>query len=174
MIISSASVAAQNKDSISHLIQLRLDTVFEKIKTEKDDEKLFELVLNIYYTGIEAYPLLYLDMSQRLYTLAKEKKNKMLEASALSFFGQSYRMSGNYVKGLEYHHKAIALAETVQSKSLLGITQNQMAHIYKDRGEFDKALKLYWSAMSNARQGKTQEIIVWPSINLGAIYLVTN
>jgi tetratricopeptide (TPR) repeat protein len=72
--------------------------------------------------------------------------------------GQAYRLTGDYVKGLECHRKGMALAEKSGNLLLLAMAQNQMGHIYKDRLENDKALSLYKSALFIAEKINPNEI----------------
>ena len=64
---------------------------------------------------------------------------------AYSFLGQGYRLLGNSIKALDYHHKAFATAEKTNNMSLLAFAENQTAHIYRDREEYDKAATIYLS-----------------------------
>jgi signal transduction histidine kinase len=151
-----------------------LDSILQNIEKTKDDDKRFKLILSIYNTAVEGYPVLLLETAQRLYKISQKNNSLIDQSSAMSLYGQSYRLSGNYVKGLEYHLKAIALAEKTGIKSLLSVTQNQMGHIYKDREENEKALRIYLTALENAKKGKTVEANHWPITNLAYIYLAMN
>jgi tetratricopeptide (TPR) repeat protein len=93
---------------------------------------------------------------------------------AYSFLGQGYRLLGNSIKALEYHHKAIATAEKTNSLSALAFAENQTAHIYRDREEYDKAATIYLSSTAHADKGKNETIKAWAPSNLGAVYLATN
>jgi signal transduction histidine kinase len=151
-----------------------VDTILQKIEAEMDENKRFDLILSIYKTRLEGYPLLVIEIAQKLNTISQRINDPIAESASWSFFGQGYRLSGNYIKGLESHHKAVAIAESTGNKSLLAIAQNQMAHIYKDREEYEKALRLYSTARDNAKIGESSEGIIWPMMNLGAIFLGTN
>jgi hypothetical protein len=51
------------------------------------------------------------------------------------------------------------------------MTKNQMAHVYKDRGEYKQALELYLAAKALAEKGKNQQVLIYVNMNLGFIYL---
>ncbi|MBL0135954.1 MAG: tetratricopeptide repeat protein [Chitinophagaceae bacterium] len=88
--------------------------------------------------------------------------------------GQGYRLLGNSIKALDYHHKAIAIAEKTNSFSALAFAENQTAHIYRDREEYDKAAAIYLSSNAHSEKGKNERIKAWAPSNLGAVYLATN
>ncbi len=56
----------------------------------------------------------------------------------------------------------------------MAFAENQTAHIYRDRQEYDKAIRLYLSATAHADNGKNEKIKGWGPLNLGATYLATN
>jgi tetratricopeptide (TPR) repeat protein len=98
----------------------------------------------------------------------------MSEAIAFSFFGHGYRLAGNSIKGLNYHLKALQLAEKSGNQSVLALVKNQMAHIYKDREANRKAIQLYLEAEAHALKGTNQIMQVRPMMNAGATYLNAN
>jgi tetratricopeptide (TPR) repeat protein len=93
---------------------------------------------------------------------------------AYSFLGQEYRLPGNNIKALDYHHKAIATAEKTNILSLLAFAENQTGQIYRDREQYDKAATIYLSSTAHADKGNNEKIKAWGPVNLGAVYLATN
>ncbi|MBP8086003.1 MAG: tetratricopeptide repeat protein [Saprospiraceae bacterium] len=162
------------QDSLVQIIRHDVDSILQKIEQEPEEERRLDLLLSIYKTRIEGYPLLVIEIAQKLFILSQRIHDPITETASWSFYGQGYRLSGNYIKGLECHHKAVALAESTGNRSLLAIAQNQMGHIYKDREEYEKALRLYSSARENAKSGESPEAIIWPVMNLGAVFLGMN
>jgi tetratricopeptide (TPR) repeat protein len=79
-------------------------------------------------------------------------------------------LSGNHVKALEYHYKALAVAEKIGNESILAMVCNQLAHIYKDRSENRKAIGLYRRSMEHSVKGRNEFIRIWPLSNLGTVY----
>src|SRR6187200_33037 len=126
------------QEALFEKIRHEQDSILTLIEFEPDDTKRLDLLLAIYKTRVEAYPLMVLEVGQKLAKLAQKTKDPITETVSWGFFGQGYRLSGNYTKGLECHHKAVALAEKTENKALIAIAKNQMAHIYKDRGENEK------------------------------------
>ena len=166
--------SAFGQEDLFPTIRKQQDSLLQKIEMEPDDTKRIDLILAIYRTRVEAYPLMVLEVGQKLAKLAQKTKDPITEAISWGFFGQGYRLSGDYTKALECHHKAVALAEKTGNYSLIAITKNQMGHIYKDRDENEKALHLYQEALASARKGKNGEAEIWPMMNMGAIFLALN
>ena len=94
-----------------------------------------------------------------------------MNPAAWSAAGQGYRLAGNYVKGLEYNQRAVNLALQSGNDKLLRFAQNQMANIYKDRLENEKALALYRAAGGLTEQNKDHFINWWAPMNMAAVYL---
>jgi len=154
--------------------KLNVDSLIQKITTEKDEDKKLELTTAFYTPGINNDPGYPIEIGLKLLRQSQADKNTIEEASAYSFLGHGYRLLGNNIKALDYHHKAIALAEGSGNFSLLSIAKLQMGHIYKDRGEYDKAIQIYQSSSNDAEKGKNELIKAWPLGNLGSVYLATN
>jgi len=143
-ILFQSAAFAQSK--MAEQASMRCDSIINLLVKEKDANKKADLVLSFYGTTIDGFPLQLLTLSKKLFDLAKENNDIYTESAAFSAAGQGYRLTGSYVKALEFHRKAVGLAEQSGNKILLGFALNQMAHIYKDRLENEKALTLYREA----------------------------
>lgn len=172
-LLLSSSICYGQEDIIP-VIRKDVDAILQKIDQEKDPEKRFELILKIYDTRVEGFPLLILETFQKLLLIAQRDKDIIAESNAYSLAGQGYRLSANFIKALEYHHKAIALAEKSGNISVLAWAQNQLGHIYKDREENGKAIAIYYTSMQNASRGKIPHLEAWAMMNLAAVYLAAN
>ena len=154
--------------------KLNVDSMLQKIAVEKDDDKKIDLIRSFHTSEFNNTPSLSIEIGIKLLKQNRQDKNIIEESSAYSFLGHGYRLMGNNIKGLEYHHKAIALAEKSKNLSVLAMAENQIAHVYKDRGEFDKAIALYQSSLKHAEKGKNELVKNWPLSNLGTVYLLNN
>lgn len=172
LVITYRPTFAQS--DIIRLAMEDVDSILQIIEKEPEADKRFELLVAIFNTGVESYPGTIFETAQRLLSIANRNKDIVAEAGAWSFYGQGYRLSADYVKGLECHIKATGIAERSGSKSLLALTQNQMGHIYKDREEFQKAIMLYRAALVNSGKDNNKGVSFWPLMNLGAVYFSTN
>lgn len=151
-----------------------VDSILQQMINTKDDEKKVELIRSFHTNEFNNTPSLSIEIGLKLLQQSQLDKSILEESSAYSFLGQGYRLMGNNIKGLDYHHKAIALAEKSKNFSVLAMAENQMAHVYKDRAEYKKAIELYLSSLKNAEKGKNVLIINWPLSNLGTVYLLNN
>ncbi len=147
-----------------------IDSIIHLIPEAKDEDKKVDLLLSI-YVSIDAYPVVLFEVYQKLYVLSQKKKDIILESGAWSAAGQGYRLAGNYVKGLECNQRAVSLALQSGNDKLLRFAQNQMANIYKDRLENEKALALYRAAGGLTEKNKDHFINWWAPMNMAAVYL---
>jgi tetratricopeptide (TPR) repeat protein len=154
--------------------KLNVDSILQKIAVEKDDDKKVELLAGLHTNEFNNSPNLVIEIGLKLLKQSQVDKNIIEESAAYSMLGHGYRLMGNNIKGLDYHHKAIALADKTGNFSLLAMAENQLAHIYKDRGENEKAIKIYLSSSSHAEKGKNETVKIWPLSNLGTVYLLNN
>ena len=161
--------AAFAQSKMAEQVMAQCDSIFNLLIKEKDANKKADLNLAFYLTSIDGFPLQLLKLSQKLLDASRQNDDIFIESAALSAAGQGYRLTGNYVRGLEYHRKAVALAEKTGNKILLAFAINQMAHIYKDRLENEKALSLYREALQYLQQAGRDDIW-YPDTNLGAVY----
>lgn len=151
-----------------------VDPILKKISVENNDDKKIDLVVELYTTEFNNNPDLVIETGLKLLEQSQVKNDIVEESVAYSILGHGYRLAGNNIKGLDFHHKALALAEKSGNNSLLAMVENQMAHIYKDREENEKAINLYLSALKHSLQGKNEKLRNWPLLNLGAVYLDAN
>lgn len=169
LFFACQQIIAFAQNSIVEQIQQRCDSILNLLLKEKDADKKADLITSFYATAIDGYPLQLLSLSQKLLNASKQNNDVFSESAALSSAGQAYRLTGNYVKALEHHRKAVALAEQTGNKILLGFSLNQMAHIYKDRLENEKALALYREAYRNFEEAGRSDIW-YACMNLGTVY----
>ena len=151
-----------------------MDSVIHAIAVSKNDSVKIALIVSLYAPEINNSPDYVIDIGLKLLKQSESDKNILEESSAYTILGQGYRLLGNIVKGLAYHQKAIALAEQINNPCLLAIAENQMANIYKDRNESDKAIRLYKSSAAHAQQANNERVESWGFANLGSVYLSIN
>jgi tetratricopeptide (TPR) repeat protein len=154
--------------------KLNVDSSIQEIAVEKDDDKKVELLANLHTNEFNNSPNLVIEIGLKLLKQSQIDKSILEESAAYSMLGHGYRLMGSNIKGLDYHHRAIALAEKTGNFSLLAMAENQLAHIYKDRGEYEKAIKIYLSSSNHAEKGKNEVVKIWPLSNLGTVYLLNN
>lgn len=151
-----------------------VDSILQKVSAEKDENRKFDLFVSTVGTEINNDPKWCIESGLKILNQAQKENDNIGLTVAYSFLGQGYRLLGNPIKALNYHHKAIAVAEKINNLSLLAFAENQTAHIYRDREEYDKAAKIYLSSTAHADKGHNEKIKAWAPSNLGAVYLATN
>lgn len=167
LIILSGSLLAQDDGSLA--LRSKGDSMINLIAREKDLSKRHDLLLSLLAIGLDQDPIYTLILSKKLYEFGEKTNDIVTIAVAWSYYGQGYRLSGNYVKALECHYKATQAAQQGKNKAVIAQAYNQMGHIYKDREEFRKAIELYHISRLYAEEANSK--IFWPYMNLGAVYL---
>lgn len=146
LLCKYASIA---QSDVAKEILSRCDSIVDLAEKEKDNNKKTDLLLSLYGTSIDGFPIQLQRLGQKLLDVSKKNNDIYIESASFSAAAQAYRLTGNYVRALEYHRKAVNLAEQTGNKALLGFALNQMGHIYKDRLENEKALTLYREAFND-------------------------
>ncbi len=154
--------------------KVNVDSVVHTIAISKNDSAKIVLIESLYTPEINNDPGYVIHIGLTLLKQSEADKNILEESSAYTILGQGYRLLGNIVKGLAYHQKAIALAEQINNPSLLAIAENQIANVYKDRNESDKAIQLYKLSVAHAQQANNERVESWGFANLGSVYLSIN
>ncbi|MBL0201510.1 MAG: tetratricopeptide repeat protein [Chitinophagaceae bacterium] len=151
-----------------------VDSILQKVTVERNEDKKFDLLISLIGTEINNNPEWCIETGLKILNQSQSDNRNIEMTVAYSFLGQGYRLLGNSIKALDYHHKAIATAEKTNNLSALAFAENQTAHIYRDREEYDKAATIYLSSTAHADKGKNETIKAWAPANLGAVYLATN
>ncbi|MBK6381335.1 MAG: tetratricopeptide repeat protein [Chitinophagaceae bacterium] len=151
-----------------------VDSIVQKVTVERNEDKKFDLLISLIGTEINNNPEWCIETGLKILNQSQSDNRNIEMTVAYSFLGQGYRLLGNSIKALDYHHKAIATAEKTNNLSALAFAENQTAHIYRDREEYDKAATIYLSSTAHADKGKNETIKAWAPANLGAVYLATN
>ncbi len=155
-------------------VKQKVDSIFKIMALEKDPDARINLVFRIFNSNIEQYPHLISYCHEQLYKIAVKNKDAVGEALSWSLAGHGYRLSGNYIKGLEYHQKAVEMAEKTNNPAAISYTLTMLAHLYKDREDYQKALKLYLEAYKIEPKGDNEKrLIYWIQGNLATVYLAT-
>lgn len=145
LCLFAAFQSAHSQEDIIQKERIKIDSIIHLITETSAENKKADLLLSI-YISIDAYPVLFFDVYKKLYELSQAQNDILLESGAWSAAGQAYRLAGNYIKALECHQRAVNLALKSGNDQVLRFAQNQMANIYKDRQDNEKALALYRAA----------------------------
>ena len=99
---------------------------------------------------------------RRALHVAREKKDKFLEVSALEGLGVVATRKEHYDEGIEWDRSALQLARSVGAQHSLARTLGNMAWCYRKLGEYENALALYNQAEeASKRSGAVGDEIYW-------------
>ena len=118
------------------------DLLLQNVTAEKDTNKRIDLMIAS-FLRLDINLQLTQKNNQEILLQSQKKKDKIVEAIALSVFGQSFRLAGNPLKGLEYNYKALDIAGQTGNKKVIAVIKNQLGNIYAERGDYKKAIELY-------------------------------
>ena len=130
-----------------------------KFAKYKDEKKKLDSLINF------EYPSFY-DNNQR----ARIKFDQMILKHSLKtndllmqgYFNQqigtAFRFLGNSALSLSYHQKAINIAEKIGNTTLLAFVKIGMGNVYKDRENWNEALKLYSAALAYEKNQITKDL----------------
>ena len=146
-----------------------------KFAKYKDEKKKLDSLINF------EYPSFY-DNNQRARIKFKQmilkhslKTNDLfMQGYFYSEIGVYYRFLGNSAISLSYHQKAIDIAEKNGYATLLALVKINMGNVYKDRENWNEALKLYSSALTYAKKSNNRRFSRWCYMNIGVVYLNLN
>ena len=81
-----------------------------------------------------------LDILQRAHGIARETKNKPLEARVLNNFGYIYRDRGDLATALNYFEHALAINEALEDEVSQSVNLSSIAYIHYDLSDYENAL----------------------------------
>jgi signal transduction histidine kinase/Tfp pilus assembly protein PilF len=166
------SVKGVSQENATASIKIMGDSILKVYELKNDFDERFDILLSFTnFSGLEADPLYCLEFAAKIYKISQKNNDKNAEATAWTYYGQAYRLMGNYTKALECHYKSIAIATKVGNKSQIAFSYNQLGHIYKDREDNHKAIQIYRIALFFSEEGRGKIVKYAPPMNLGSVYL---
>ena len=172
IVLLTYSISSFGQDTAQWAMKKNIDSFVQKFELEKDFDVRSDMLLRFTsLAGLDADPLIFLEFAAKIYKISQKNNDRNAEATAWSYYGQGYRLLGNYTKALECHYKSIAIATKVDNKSQISLSYNLLGNIYKDREENDKAIQIYRIALFYSEEGGSKFIKYPVSMNLGQVYL---
>ncbi|MCA6495431.1 MAG: tetratricopeptide repeat protein [Chitinophagaceae bacterium] len=171
-VLTIALSSGFGQDDANILIKKWGDSILKKYELERDLDARNDMLLRFNsFSRLESDPLNFIEFGSKVYKISQKNNDRTAEAAAWSYYGQGYRLMGNYTKALECHYKAIEIATKYATKSQIAHSYNQLGHIYKDREENDKAIEIYRIANQFSEEGVGKISRYGPPMNLGSIFL---
>ena len=105
--------------------KINADSILQKVAAEKNEDKKFDLLISLAGGAeINNNPEWCIETGLKILNQSKNENSNIEMTVAYSVLGQGYRLLGNPIKALDYHHKAIATAEKTNSLSALAFAEN--------------------------------------------------
>ena len=168
MVLSLTTCLAKEKQARGNLQQV--DSLIAYMLAETSADSLIKAALNPMFRGRDATKSI--PNLQLLLTAATAGQNVRVQAIAHSLLGTNYRWMGSPVRALYHHQLAMQLGRQSAEPDILCIILNQAAHVYKERGDYPRALRLYYESLATARQGRILAGGSAPLMNLAQVYLL--
>ena len=113
----------------------------------------------------EALPLL-----QEALRLARETRDRNLEARALNNLGAAYSSQGQYSEAQTYFELALGLREKAQSPQEVADTRHNLADTFARMGQYESALRQYNEALALRRNAGDRRSAALASFGIGTIF----
>lgn len=128
---------------------------FAKYKDEKKKlDSLMGFELPSFYDNQRAKIKFY----QMILEHSLKTNDLLMQGYCNQSIAKAYRFLGNSAISLNYYQKSINIAEKIGNKTLLAYVKIGMGNVYKDRENWNEALKLYSSALTYAKNQITKDL----------------
>ncbi len=152
--------------------QHKLDSLDNLLKHHKTMDTLrFKYLIQASETATIASPDRSLAYALEAKKIAANFNNDSLMAQATLWEGGSYYFSNDLLRALDIYHDALGLAETLESRRLEYAIINNIANIYADLGNYEKALEFYNRHLVYSVALKSVKDQIIAESNIGALKL---
>ncbi|AFZ06569.1 Tetratricopeptide TPR_1 repeat-containing protein [Oscillatoria nigro-viridis PCC 7112] len=107
---------------------------------------------------------------QRVIPIARQVKDRKIEARALLMLGFNYNKIGQPQKALEYYKQALPIFKVVGDRSWEAISLNNIGEVYRNIGEPQKALEYYNQALPILKALGDRAGVATALNNIGWVY----
>jgi hypothetical protein len=164
------ALAAFSQSHPTEAWRVNTDSLFQKIRQEKNDDRRMDIILDFFSYTSDIDPLTDMKNSQLLLSEARNNKDLFAEALALSQIAYNYRNFGNSAKSLSYGLESTAMAIKTGNSKLIANCQLNLAHNYKDITDYSRAIPMYWETATHGSAIKDDLIQLWSFNSLAQIY----
>ena len=145
-----------------------------KFAKYKDEKKKLDSLMGFELPSFYDNPRALIKFNQMILKHSLKTNDLFMQGYFYSEIGVYYRFLGNSAISLSYHQKAIDIAEKNGYATLLALVKINMGNVYKDRENWNEALKLYSSALTYAKKSNNKQFSRWCYMNIGVVYLNLN
>lgn len=135
------------------------------------DEKKVEYLLELCFDNRSVNIALALESGHKAYGLSKKINNTHYIARSCNMLSVVYRGLWNFEKALAYAIQAVKVSEKSEDHVQLGFGNNNIGHVFRLKGYFDRALHHSLTAYFNFKSQNHLEGMAYSAINLGWIQI---
>lgn len=107
---------------------------------------------------------------QASFNIAYQIKDSVVQSDALKHLGNVYSFTGDYVKGLEFYFKGLAIEEKLPVQRNLHWFYNNIATSYAELKNFDKSLEYSHKALAIEKELHDSYALGFTLSNIGGVY----
>ena len=147
---------------------------FAKYKDEK--KKIDSLLAYNFPPNVSNNPRAIIKFGQMILENSLKTNDLLLQGYSNNMIGSGYRGIGKSAISLSYLQTASDIAEKIGNTIFIANVKNNIGNVYKDRENWNAALKFYSSALSYAKKSnkKSGNMLTVANMNLGVAYLNLN
>jgi tetratricopeptide (TPR) repeat protein len=150
------------------------ETILKFAKYKNEKKKLDSLIEFKYPSFYDNNQRARIKFDQMILKHSLKTNDLFMQGYFNSEIGTCYRFLGNSAISLKYFRKSINIAEKNGNPTLLALVKIRMGNVYKDRENWNEALKLYSSALLYAKKSTNKRFSRWCYMNIGVVYLNLN
>ncbi len=173
-------LAIINLKSYSSEIERTYDSLLQIIKTSKQDTVLYSSYIELgeWFKSANSDSAFY--YYKKAYEKARDLKDKVREAEALSKTGICYYFISDYNEALKNLNQAISILEELliqnkltgknKVKNILTISYNNLGNVYSEEGDYARALDNYFKSLKIAEEINDKKRQAINLGNIGTVY----
>ena len=155
------------------------ETILKFAKYKDEKKKLDSLLAYNFPPNVSNNPRAIIKFGQMILENSLKTNDLLLQGYSNNMIGSGYRGIGKSAISLSYLQTASDIAEKIGNTNFIANVKNNIGNVYKDRENWNAALKFYSSALSYAKKSNkkynyTSVILTAANMNLGVVYLNLN
>ena len=150
----------------------------QAIKIAEELQDTLSIANSLYDIAIAYYYLNSYDSSEIYYNKSLDEfihsGNELETDNIYNNLGNLYRKTGEFVKALENHYKALSIREKKADKKSIGYSYNNIGLTYKELKNYDNAILFLKKSMTIWKELENKYAYLFCINNLGIIYYKTS
>ncbi|MGH2649366.1 MAG: tetratricopeptide repeat protein, partial [Ginsengibacter sp.] len=142
-------------------------------KSDKDSNKVSNL-LNLSYAMVHEKPDSAMQLAEEALNISQELKWQKGISLSLREKGLVYYYQSDFLNAIDYSQLALREGQSLHNKLLDASIYNNIANVYADLGQHEKAMDYYKKLLSAAREMNNKTYEMNALANIGTIYIELN